>query len=514
MTDPLPMADRSEPKRAVGSPAPDPEPARQPRAGVGLRELPGRALEALADRIQKLLARARLPLISGTAPEAISARYRRLTVAAASLRLKLTPLVRLLAPHARRVLEVGTGAYPAEIKRRLMILNFIAYLMILSTVIYAVQYALLDYERYRLFVLLNLLIASAIMLVPFAHRINEIAAPISLLAIECAALPALMALLGRDSGVHMQFFVVAVAAFIVLGLERLWLVLTTVAVALGVHLVSWFSFPPHSAIVEVAPDMIASIYVQAAITTMALIAAAVWYAFSLVEQARAETDRLLRNILPDPIVDRLKANPDRALADAYDEVGVIFADLSGFVALARELGPERLVALLNLIVRDLDMEAERLGMEKIKTIGDAYMAAAGVPLRKEDNVGRMADYAFSVIRVVENHRRRTGLPLAVRIGAASGPAMAGVIGTRKFSYDIWGDTVNLAARLEAQSEPGRILICPQSAKTLTGRYKLLPHDTIVVRGIGPVETWWLEAPLIAPPAASLSQLPLAAMPDA
>ena len=136
------------------------------------------------------------------------------------------------------------------------------------------------------------------------------------------------------------------------------------------------------------PEMIDGLYIQAAVTTMALIAATVWYAFSLVEQARGETEALLRNVLPDSVVERLKAQPAQPaqpIADTFDDASVLFADISGFVPLARELGAAKVVALLNRLVLEFDAVAIRYGLEKIKTIGDAYMAAGGLPVPSDDH---------------------------------------------------------------------------------------------------------------------------------
>src|SRR5690606_39014037 len=136
---------------------------------------------------------------------------------------------------------------------------------------------------------------------------------------------------------------------------------------------------------QAVPD---SLYSQAAITTVGLIAASIWYAFRLVERARGVTVALLLNIMPDSVAVRLKARPGELIADSYDEASVLFADISGFVALARALGPDRIVELLNQIVSEFDALAARHGVEKIKTIGDAYMAVAGLPERTADHTER------------------------------------------------------------------------------------------------------------------------------
>jgi adenylate cyclase len=201
-----------------------------------------------------------------------------------------------------------------------------------------------------------------------------------------------------------------------------------------------------------------SLYMQAAITTVVLIAASVYYAFSLAERAKAETDAVLRNVLPDAIVERLKANPGGLIADSIDDASVMFSDISGFVALARRLGADRTVDLLSRIVSEFDALAVRHGVEKIKTIGDAYMVVAGLPDPVPDHTARLARMGLDMLDSVARLRGETGLNINLRIGLASGPVTAGVIGTRKFSYDVWGDPVNLASRLRGH-RPGRIS-CP------------------------------------------------------
>ena len=138
----------------------------------------------------------------------------------------------------------------------------------------------------------------------------------------------------------------------------------------------------------------------------------------------------------------------------------MFADISGFVALARRLGANQTVELLNRIVSQFDALAEQHGVEKIKTIGDAYMVVSGVPEPVPDHTARLGRMAFDMLDCIARMRTETGLNINIRVGMASGPVTAGVIGTKKFSYDVWGDPVNLASRLEGLSVPGRVLVCP------------------------------------------------------
>ncbi len=390
-----------------------------------------------------------------------------------------------------RFVTFGTDGYAPDIQLRLKILNFICYLIAVTTSIYAVQQSFLDYETYRPVILINAVLIVVALSIPLLHRFNEIAGGVTLLVAECAALIAFTAYLGSSAGIHIQYFAMAAAPFVVLGLERIWLIVTAIAAALTLHLIAWFNFPPEQALIAADKQVLDSLYIQAAVTTMGILGATVWYAFRLVERARAETDALLHNILPDSIVARLKARPGNVIADQLDNAAVLFADVSGFVALARSLGPVGVVSLLNKLVSTLDGLAERHGVEKIKTIGDAYMAASGVPVAVDDYCCRLARMAIDIQKTVFDLRQETGLDLRVRVGMASGPMMAGVIGTQKFSYDVWGDTVNLAARLEGAGEVDRIHVCQASYQLLRDEFELVSVGEVDIKGVGAVRTWYL-----------------------
>jgi adenylate cyclase len=161
------------------------------------------------------------------------------------------------------------------------------------------------------------------------------------------------------------------------------------------------------------------------------------------------------------------------------------------VPLARRLGASETVSLLNRLVTMFDDLAEQHGVEKIKTIGDAYMVASGVPEPVPDFAIRLARMALGMQEAVAELRSRTGYQLDMRMGFATGPVMAGVIGRQKFSYDIWGDAVNLAARLETTSVPGRIHLCPVSRERLGDTFDVEPRGAIEIKGVGQRETWFL-----------------------
>ncbi|MGH6896696.1 MAG: adenylate/guanylate cyclase domain-containing protein [Geminicoccaceae bacterium] len=209
-----------------------------------------------------------------------------------------------------------------------------------------------------------------------------------------------------------------------------------------------------------------------------------------IELERQRHETLLRNILPGQIVTRLN-NGEAVIADRVEEATILFGDLVGFTAAASQVTPAVLVNNLNRIFSAFDDLCRRLQIEKIKTIGDAYMAAAGVPLPRADHAEVMADFALAMLAALERANAGAEVPFQMRIGIHTGPVVAGVIGSHRFLYDIWGDTVNLASRLESHSLPGRIHVSPQTSQMLAGHYDLEARGLINLRGIGKVRTSFL-----------------------
>ena len=208
-----------------------------------------------------------------------------------------------------------------------------------------------------------------------------------------------------------------------------------------------------------------------------------------LDSERARSEALLRNILPQAIVERLKARrgvgSDAHLAQAHPEVSVLFADAVAFTTQSERTSPDHLVGALDRLFRRFDELAARLGLEKIKTVGDAYMAVAGAPDPRDDHARVAVEMGLGILEIVRDERWPSGDPVEMRIGIASGPAVAGVIGYSKFAYDLWGDTVNLASRLESSGEPGRILVSDGVAERLGDRYELEPPRVVDLKGKGP-----------------------------
>ena len=203
-----------------------------------------------------------------------------------------------------------------------------------------------------------------------------------------------------------------------------------------------------------------------------------------------QSEKLLLNILPKPIAERLKAE-QTTIADSFAEVSVLFADIVGFTELSARMSPTELVKRLNVIFSHFDQLAEKYGVEKIKTIGDAYMVVGGLPTPRDDHAEAIAQMALGMQAKIAKLSAETGEKLAIRIGINSGPVVAGVIGVSKFTYDLWGDTVNVAARMEATGFAGRIQVTDVTYERLKDKYLFESRGKIPVKGKGEMMTYWL-----------------------
>ncbi|NEO85205.1 MAG: adenylate/guanylate cyclase domain-containing protein [Spirulina sp. SIO3F2] len=210
-----------------------------------------------------------------------------------------------------------------------------------------------------------------------------------------------------------------------------------------------------------------------------------------IEAERLANERLLLNILPVAIAQRLKQQ-EATIADRFESIPILFADLVGFTPLSAQLNPIQLVELLNTLFSAFDLLTERYQLEKIKTIGDAYMVVGGLPNPHPDPVGAIAELALAMRTEVQHLAQRQNTKLAVRIGIHTGTVVAGVIGKKKFSYDIWGDAVNTASRMESHGQPDRIHITAATAALLQNRYDCQRRGQIEIKGKGLMETYWLR----------------------
>lgn len=289
-----------------------------------------------------------------------------------------------------------------------------------------------------------------------------------------------------SSGFHMLWaFVSVVVALVALSRKAAVFWFAIYAVAIGVTVVggSWIDTGerPESLAVDTTINVLGA---------SSLIFLVMLYFVQQRELYQRQSDDLLNNILPAPIAERLKVEAE-VIAEKYDLATVLFADVVGFTPMTADMGPDELVSLLDDIFSTLDAIASRMGLEKIKTVGDEYMVAAGVPEARDDHAHAMADFALKTRGVVAQ-RQFAGHDIELRIGMHSGPVVAGIIGQAKFAYDLWGDTVNTASRLETSGLPGEIHVSRETRDLIADEYECERRGIVGLKGKGEVETWLLK----------------------
>lgn len=389
-----------------------------------------------------------------------------------------------------RAMRIGISGYDRETRRRLSIVNMAGYLSAISSVSYAANFALYDFSALKWLVYGNLASAVLTATAPYWHRYNSIAAASVMTTTVAVTLFFFVSILGRDSGIQLNYIGAVAIAFVIFGLKHLRIIALVTVVCIVGNISSVFLFEVGSAQWAVDDGFMAQLYVMSAASIMLILAVVVWYAFRIAADAEARSERLLMNIFPEKIANQLRNFPDDPIADRFDEATVLFADLVGFTSLSNQLDPEQLVFLLNDIFTAFDAVGAELGTEKIKTIGDAYMAVSGAPEPVEDHAERILKLAIGIRTEISKIAKKHETELDVRIGIATGPITAGVIGKAKFAYDVWAPTVNLASRLESSGEAGRIHVSREVYRALKDTYKFKKAPPKNLKGIGRVQSWF------------------------
>jgi adenylate cyclase len=385
----------------------------------------------------------------------------------------------------------GTEGYPEKVARRLRATTIAAWIGAFSVGFFAV-WRFLDGAAHWKYAAL---VALALGLAPLLHRFGPLAAPLALVAISYIWTFWLSFYnAGTASGTTFFYFTAGALGILLLGAERVSISIVVGAVAIGLQIILHIGVPLNINNVP-ATSLTFVVNVLGSSTLLYVI---VFYAVRQFTRAEERAERehersesLLINILPPRVAERLKDRAGSEIADAYPEASILFADMAGFTARASDTAPEELVHFLNGVYTKIDGLVERHGLEKIKTTGDAYMVVSGVPEAQPDHAGALADLAIDVRDAVVGLVDPKGRAVPVRIGIASGPVVAGVVGTRKFFYDVWGDAVNTASRMESTGEAGKIQVAPTTRELLADRFEFEERGVIEVRGKGPMRTWFL-----------------------
>jgi len=293
---------------------------------------------------------------------------------------------------------------------------------------------------------------------------------------------------GYQSGVMIWFILVPLAATIFLPTWQLivwWMFFTIVELAL----IFLDPLLASQAIIQAGnPAFFYGLSVVAVVTVLVVVFR---YLVNEIDEARRQADALLLNILPGPIADRLKQKPE-VIADGYPEVTVLFADIVDFTRLSDKADPVEVVKVLNEIFSDFDDLAKLHGLEKIKTIGDAYMVAGGLPVTREDHCDAVVSFALDMLERVKQHHAWNNEPIHLRVGINTGPVVAGVIGQQKFIYDLWGDAVNTASRMESNGLVDVIQVTEDVKRKLDDKYTFEQREPINIKGKGQMVTYLLR----------------------
>jgi adenylate cyclase len=299
-------------------------------------------------------------------------------------------------------------------------------------------------------------------------------------------------------GYGFQYFLLVVVAFsFMMNFRNMAIPVTLFVACVTAFLWYYYSVQywlPHDADDPAVRETFLMVNVVTAFTILAIMSyvysEAARKAEAKLELEQQKSERLLLNILPASIAERLKES-NSVIADHFESTTVMFSDIVGFTALSERMSPSELVKRLNRIFSVFDDLAERYGLEKIKTIGDAYMVAGGFPNQRDGHANDVSAMALDMLAAIEACNQDVEHPVSIRIGIHSGPAVAGVIGIKKFVYDVWGDTVNTASRMESSGLPGRIQLSPQAVALLDDDFVIQERGSVELKGKGCMTTYWL-----------------------
>jgi adenylate cyclase len=385
--------------------------------------------------------------------------------------------------------------YAESVARRLRVLNLATWMSAVLTGSWGIA-VLTTTPGLWVTGIVNLVSAVIFALIPLLHRLGELVAPVVFTAVAYASIFIVCWDLGTDSGLQFYYLVAASLGLLILGIEHVILACTLAAVGAALTIALQFLVPGDTGM---APDWVFRTgFVVSVISAVGMVVAAVWYALREIARAEAAMEReyqrsesLLSNILPTSVAARLKDPARTLIADKYDEASILFADIAGYTKRASHMAPGELVRFLDRLYTEFDRLVDEHGLEKIKTSGDSYMVVSGVPQPRPDHAEALADFALDMAGVVAGMNDPTGRPVPLRIGLGCGPVVAGVVGASKFFYDVWGDAVNVASRMESTDIEGRIQVPQDLYERLRDDFLFEERGDVDVKGKGVMHTWYL-----------------------
>jgi adenylate cyclase len=403
----------------------------------------------------------------------------------------------VLSRLVSRIIRYGTERYPEKVARRLRALNITVYLGAATAGVFAILRLIDPAPGMFRRGLINAGIALAIAAMPLLHRFGALVAPLVFLVIAFAFLFRTSIQMGTDGGAYLHYLTATVLGILFIGTEHALLTFAICVLAagyiIGVHLIA----PDETGRIS-STSLFYGNFVTNVVTSSLIMFGVVFYAVRQLTRAEEaaehqyeRSEALLLAILPPKIAERLKQKSGEVIADRHEVASVLFADMAGLDARAGEMEPNVLVDFLNDVFTRLDALVDRHGLEKIKTSGNSYVVVSGVPEHRSDHAEALAELALDMREALAGLADPRGQAVEFRMGMATGPVVAGVIGTRKFFYDVWGDAVNMASRMETTGEPGKIHVAPFTYLLIKHRFDLEERGMVEVRGKGQMQTWFL-----------------------
>lgn len=388
-----------------------------------------------------------------------------------------------------------TRHYAARLSQRLRILKVSAGLAAIISAGFGLLEIWAD-PTYWWIGALNLIAAAAFVLTPLLYHYGELIAPLAFVGIAYLTTFVICWVVGTGSGIQFYFLAAASISVLILGVDRIKLAAVVAGIGAALTIALQLLVPAQNLD---QPDWLRNLsFALVVVSACFMVVATIWFALREISHAEAameaeyeRSEALLANILPTAVADRLKNPAVDVIADSYPDASVLFADIADFTRRASQTDPGQLVEFLNEFYTGLDRLVERHGLEKIKTSGDSYMVVSGVPNARPDHLHALARLALDIADTIAELRDPLGRPVSLRIGLAAGPVVAGVVGNRRFFYDVWGDAVNLASRMESTGAQNRIQVPQDVYQRLSDDFVFEERGDVDVKGKGVIHTWFL-----------------------
>jgi adenylate cyclase len=389
-----------------------------------------------------------------------------------------------------RILSTGIVSTDPDVVRRQRGVNVAALVIVGNTVSHLVMNGLHNFHGLLPLNIYNVFMLVVPLLILRLHRYGENVAVMVLSVVALLGHLFVVWCLGIASDLQVYFTIFPAAFVLLVGVQHWRLFLVFFVLSLAALLLALNYAPIDGLLIPEDDKFRDALSTQAYVNAIAINAALVYYPFTLLRQAEEQNLALIGTMMPHPIAERLKAGEDR-IADRVEMLSVMFADLVGFTEAAHDLAPEEVVGFLDVLVRAGDALCDRHGVDKIKTIGDSYMAAAGFDGRRVEGAVAVGHLALAMLELIAKQPPLGGKKLGFRVGIHCGPATAGVIGDTRFSYDVWGDAVNTASRMESHGEPGRIHVSEAFRNLTADTFEFEERGATDIKSLGATRTFFL-----------------------